>query len=106
MKRKRRRTKRPSPLSGGDGASVVLPPLATATQIAAVLQISARCVHQWAEKGLIQRAVHHQRGTVRFRTASVASALGLEDLPAFRSAVEAARTTLSSSDAASTDDVP
>lgn len=78
--RRPRKTVPQATCRAGDGN--VLPALSTAAQIAAVLQVSPRCVHQWAEKGLIPRAIHNTRGTVRFHTASVAAALGL-DLPEF-----------------------
>ncbi|MCB1130214.1 MAG: MerR family transcriptional regulator [Verrucomicrobiae bacterium] len=83
MARRYRRPRKTVPQTTcGTGDGYVLPVLATAKQLARVLQVSPRCIHLWAEKGLIPRAIHNTRGTVRFHTASVAAALGL-DLPEF-----------------------
>jgi len=71
---KRRNNHPPAP--GGVGEIPVLPPLATAEQIAAVLQVSARTIHLWAEAGTIPTALRNGR-VVRFNPPAVAAALGI-----------------------------
>lgn len=59
----------------------VLPSLATAEQIAEVLQVSSRCVHLWAAAETIPTALRCGK-VVRFNPPAVAAALGL-NLPEF-----------------------
>jgi hypothetical protein len=73
--------KGPSPISGGTGEVRVLPSLATAEQIAEVLQITARTVHYWADREEIPTALRCGK-IVRFHPPAVAAALGL-NLPDF-----------------------
>lgn len=61
----------------------MLPPLATAEQLAEVLQVSPRTIHNWAIDGTIPTAVRCGK-VVRFHPPTVAKALGL-DLPEFGS---------------------
>ena len=58
-----------------------MPALATAEQIAEVLQITSRTVHYWAAAGTIPRALSCGK-VVRFHPPAVAAALGL-NLPEF-----------------------
>lgn len=59
----------------------MLPSLATAEQIAAVLQVTPRTILYWAERGTIPTALRKGK-IVRFHPPSVAAALGL-NLPEF-----------------------
>lgn len=70
-----------APTFGAAGSVGALPSLATATQIARVLQVSARTIHLWAEAGTVPVALR-QGKVVRFHPPAVAEALGL-DLPEF-----------------------
>ena len=69
------------PIPGAAEGVRVLPPLATAEQLAGVLQITPRTIHKWAADGTIPTAVRCGK-VVRFHPPSVAKALGL-DLPEF-----------------------
>ena len=71
----------PLPNSGEAARVCLLPFLATARQIAGVLQVSTRTVHLWAEAGTIPVALR-QGKVVRFHPPAVAKALGL-NLPEF-----------------------
>ncbi len=73
--------KGPSPITGGVGGVRFLPTLATAEQIAEVLQITARTVLYWAERKEIPTALRRGK-VVRFHPPAVAAALGL-NLPEF-----------------------
>ncbi len=81
QRRHRQPQKGPSPITGGVGGVRILPPLATAEQIAEVLQITARTVHYWAEREEIPTALRRGK-VVRFHPPAVAAALGL-NLPEF-----------------------
>ena len=59
----------------------MLPSLATAEQLAEVLQITPRTVHYWAADGTIPTAIRRGK-VVRFHPPAVAAALGL-NLPEF-----------------------
>jgi hypothetical protein len=59
----------------------VLPPLATAEQLAKVIQVSSRTIHSWAETGTIPTALRCGK-VVRFNPPAVAAALGIQ-LPEF-----------------------
>lgn len=74
-------TASPVPVTGSGASSGVLPALATAAQLARVLQVSARTVHLWADAGTIPVALRQGR-VVRFHPPAVAKSLGL-DLPEF-----------------------
>lgn len=84
MSRRNKPTSTPPALPAGvTGEVEVLPSLATAEQIAHVLQVSARTIHLWAAAGTIPVALR-QGKVVRFHPPSVAESLGL-DLPEFGS---------------------
>lgn len=74
-------TKSSPPVSGGEAGVRVLPSLATAEQIAEVLQVTSRTVHLWAAAETIPTALRCGK-VVRFNPPAVAAALGL-DLPEF-----------------------
>lgn len=69
------------PISGAMAGVRVLPSLATAEQLAEVLQITPRTVHYWAADGIIPTAIRRGK-VVRFNPPAVAAALGL-NLPEF-----------------------
>jgi hypothetical protein len=82
MRRKHRHfTKSSSLVSGVEAGVRVLPSLATAEQIAEVLQVSSRTVHLWATAETIPTALRCGK-VVRFNPPAVAAALGL-NLPEF-----------------------
>ena len=82
MRRRHRHSlKSTSPTSGAVGGVLVLPPLATAEQIARVLQVTPRTVHYWADRGEIPTALRRGK-VVRYHPPDVAAALGLV-LPEF-----------------------
>lgn len=82
MRRKHRHfTKSSSPVSGVEAGVRVLPSLATAEQIAEVLQVSSRTVHLWAAAETIPTALRCGK-VVRFNPPAVAAALGI-NLPEF-----------------------
>lgn len=70
-------SKSASPRQGDDSKSCTLAALATAGQIAEVLQISARTVHNLAARGEIPVALRAGK-IVRFCPMAVATALGLD----------------------------
>lgn len=80
-RRLRHFTKSSSPVSGVEAGVRVLPSLATAEQIAEVLQITPRTVHFWAAAETIPTALRCGK-VVRFNPPAVAAALGL-NLPEF-----------------------
>jgi hypothetical protein len=69
------------PISGAVAGVRVLPSLATAEQIAEVLQVSSRTVHLWAAAETIPTALRCGK-VVRFNPPAVATALGI-NLPEF-----------------------
>lgn len=76
-RRNNRRAKTSSPPGSGavDGVTV-LPALATPAQIAAALQVTARTVLYWSERGIIPTALR-QGKIIRFHPPAVADALGI-----------------------------
>lgn len=70
-----------SPVSGAGVGVHVLPSLATAEQIAGVLQVSSRLIHLWAASGKIPTALRCGK-VVRFSPLGVSAALGIK-LPGF-----------------------
>jgi len=97
----RRRSNTTAPLVPSTGAGVsagVLPALATAAQLARVLQVSARTVHLWADAGTIPVALRQGR-VVRFHPPAVAMSLGL-DLPEFGAGERGEKSSLPTSDSA------
>lgn len=64
------------PKTGGAGELIVLPTLATAEQLAAILQVSKRTIHVWAANETIPTALRCGK-VVRFHPPAVAAALGL-----------------------------
>lgn len=80
-----RHTKQPpkssKPISAEDPGLCMLPSLATAEQVAAVLQITSRTLHNWAVAGIVPVAIRRGK-IVRFHPPAVAAALGL-NLPEF-----------------------
>lgn len=70
-----------SPHTGSVRINSLLPSMATAEQIAEILQVSSRTIHLWAAADIIPTALR-QGKTVRFHPASVVFALGLS-LPEF-----------------------
>ena len=79
-----------SPVSGGGGEVHVLPALATAEQIAGVLQVSSRLIHLWAASGKIPTALRCGK-VVRFAPLEIFAALGIH-LPEFGVTSEEATT--------------
>jgi hypothetical protein len=85
MARRYRNPKSSSPGTGEKVVGRVLPSLATAEQIAEVLQVSARTVHLWAAAETIPTALR-QGKIVRFHPPAVAAALGI-NLPEFGTSI-------------------
>lgn len=82
MRRHHRHPTKSSSSVSGAGVSVrVLPSLATAEQIAEVLQVSSRTVHLWAAAETIPTALRCGK-VVRFNPPAVGAALGI-NLPEF-----------------------
>lgn len=82
-------SKSPATAAGEVG---VLPSLATAEQLAQVLQVTARTVHLWAVAGTIPVALR-QGKVVRFHPPAIAQSLGL-NLPEFGSSGPGTESTL------------
>ena len=77
MRRRHRNSPQTSTPHRGSVEEVrLLPTLATAEQIAEVIQVSPRTIHYWAEAGTIPTALRHGK-VVRFHPPAVASALGI-----------------------------
>jgi len=77
----RHSTKSSTPVTGAGAEVRVLPSLATAEQIAEVLQVTGRTVHLWAAAETIPTALRCGK-VVRFNPPAVAAALGI-NLPEF-----------------------